>query len=633
MTLPRAGGWTWRSGWLSLVPLLGYVAATSSCTSPPQEQGITAVWAVDESEKVRAEDLDHWARSDKRNGVWDGEQIHLFSARNEFVAFQLILEAAGPGAKGVRLTFDSLVSATGVIKNPGGRRDIFDFRGRRIELFVESYIDVRQRSDWWLATARPLPDALHMGRIPDALVPADTKGKFDHGASGMPFDIDAGSNQAVWVDIFVPPDQAPGEYHGQVNVSEDGHPPRAVQMALQVYGFILSDTTHLHTHMFWGSTAITARHGVDDDSPGYWKLFHNYAMMFHRHRLDLIDGRRTLETFTRKLAGYYTGSAYTPDRGYDGPGVAVGNQTYSIGTYDQPDDGWRSGFFPNTAESWQRAADAWETWFRANAPAVVRYKYLEDEPPYAHWPEVRHRAEWIQTSAGVGRFLGRMVTTRMGPELYGPVTFWMTGGHAGWKDSGGTTGYDITVAAARHAAGEQVGFYNGQRPSYGDPVAIDDFATDARVNPWIAWKYAADQYYLWETAYYADTKHDAWEKGVSGSIIYTGEDRKFPGENRGVPGPIVSIRLKNLRRGMQDYEYLWLARQAGIDTRAIVDAVVPAAFNDYRSGLLSSQSEQPAWADRGYVYELARKQLAERLEDAVRHGTITPRGSTALRTK
>ena len=58
------------------------------------QSGLARVWAVDDGEKVRADDLDHWAISSRNNAVWDGSTIRIFAGRNEVVAFQLILEAS-----------------------------------------------------------------------------------------------------------------------------------------------------------------------------------------------------------------------------------------------------------------------------------------------------------------------------------------------------------------------------------------------------------------------------------------------------------------------------------------------------------------------------------------------------------
>lgn len=594
----------------SVIPLFFIL---TSCEPHAPKAGVTCVWAADESEKVRRGDLDHRAEHSPLNTVWNGKEIALVAARNEVVGVQVILEAEGAGADRVAVSMDSLVCGSSVLKNRQESDDLFDFVGRRIEMFLAGYIPIDERSEWWIASARPLPDAMHRGLIPDPLVPAELRGSFEHGPGGMPFRIPGGMTQAIWIDISVPPDAPAGRYTGAVVVTEFDSTTFTIPVSLDVLDLTLPDTTHLHNHVFWGWPTVPERHGPELDSQEYWTIFHSYAKFFHRHRLDLTDGVRKLDDFRRNLAGYYTGEFYTTAYGYEGPGQGVGNQTYSIGTYDQPSDGYRSGFYPDTREAWQAAADSWESWFQDHAPPVLRFKYMEDEPPHVRWPEVREKGLWIRTSAGAGRDLDVQVTTRIGEELFGAITLWMLGGHAGWPDSGGTSGYDVHVVRTRKAAGEKVGFYNGQRPSTADPYAIDNFATDPRVNPWIAWKYDTDLYFLWEIAYYASSDVNIWAEPWGGTLVYTGEDRKYPRDSRGLKGPIASIRLKNIRRGIQDYEYLWLARQAGVPVDDIVNTIVPAAFNDYNGTTFTCQADQPLWASEGHRFEQAKREIAHRL--------------------
>jgi hypothetical protein len=55
------------------------------------EKRVEAIWAVNDGEKVEKDDL---ANSSKRsNSVWDGRKIRLFAARNEVIAFQVVVEA------------------------------------------------------------------------------------------------------------------------------------------------------------------------------------------------------------------------------------------------------------------------------------------------------------------------------------------------------------------------------------------------------------------------------------------------------------------------------------------------------------------------------------------------------------
>jgi len=130
--------------------------------------------------------------------------------------------------------------------------------------------------------------------------------------------------------------------------------------------------------------------------------------------------------------------------------------------------------------------------------------------------------------------------------------------------------------------------------------------------PWIVWKYGMDQYFYWSTNFWTGINvfqnpltYDNQVNG-DGTFFYPGEDYVYPLESRNMKGPMSSIRAKNWRRGAQDYEYLWLARKAGLENEAktIVDNCVPAALWDART------LRDISWSSRGYVFEQYRKQMA-----------------------
>jgi hypothetical protein len=230
----------------------------------------------------------------------------------------------------------------------------------------------------------------------------------------------------------------------------------------------------------------------------------------------------------------------------------------------------------------------------------------------------------------VGRGLRTFCTVKIDPRLFGAIDIWSVTSQSGYDPGDGIPqGYIIEAASRRRALGEQVGFYNGTRPAYGLLEWIDAFAADGRIDPWIAWKYQVDHYFLWETGFiynkWYGEKQNVWvapysgrsEKRIRwgiGTIVYTGNDDVFEHESRGIDGPIASIRMKAWRRGQQDYEYLVLAQHAGIPTEDVVNAIVPAALDDYNGSTYTSQSSQPIWAIRGYQFEDGRRKLAERLD-------------------
>src|SRR5882724_12555252 len=58
---------------------------------------ISTIWAVNDGEKVERDDLNNPNR--KQNSAWDGRKIKIFGARNEIIAFQVIV---GAGTDGIR---------------------------------------------------------------------------------------------------------------------------------------------------------------------------------------------------------------------------------------------------------------------------------------------------------------------------------------------------------------------------------------------------------------------------------------------------------------------------------------------------------------------------------------------------
>src|SRR3982751_4358129 len=59
--------------------------------------GAQAIWAVSDGEKIEQDELNSPYK--RGNAVWDGKKIKLFGARNEVIAFQMIVESGATGIK------------------------------------------------------------------------------------------------------------------------------------------------------------------------------------------------------------------------------------------------------------------------------------------------------------------------------------------------------------------------------------------------------------------------------------------------------------------------------------------------------------------------------------------------------
>jgi hypothetical protein len=335
----------------------------------------------------------------------------------------------------------------------------------------------------------------------------------------------------------------------------------------------------------------------------------------------------------------------------------------------------RSGFADaegfETRTSWWRASNVWERFFRDSAHATVRVKYMIDEPwnVYAdtavNFYNIRTKKGWLTSNPGVGRDLKIIVTGKLDfPRMYPWIDYWMPseGVYVPPPPPAGDsipTGYVKARATWLQERGKHVGYYNSNRPAFGVTQMIDVSAGDARSGPWVAAKYGIEYYFVMFCNWYTQSDYsmfphrgrwDVWAKPVqyynwdtagpgpvddhwgdriwgNGLLMYPGESRFFGGSSdKGIRGPIATIRLKNWRRGQQDYEYIYLARKLGLEKEVsrIIDSVVPWAI-DQRPGYVGSEmsrKSQPAYPENGYRYEVARKAIAELISDAMSRASV-----------
>jgi len=578
--------------------------------------GVKRVWALDDGEKIKREDISNSLASDMNNSAWKDNKINIFGGRNEIIAFQLIIQAEKDGADQVNVVISDLNN--GSSKIPGsasGSSDPYDYVDRYIELFTEHYLKIDTRTPpLWFFSASAAPSAYYTGWVPDCLIPFSAP----PGKGGSPFSIGGNHNQGIWVDILIPKDATPGTYEGDATVTVSDKVFVTIPVTLEVYDFTLPDSTHIHNMFGYDSWGLSRRHGVSEGSTAYYDLEARYFQMAHRHRFDLVTSVSDLEDMTNHYKRYYTGEIYTPAYDYAGPGENTGNTTFSIGYGGGIPAEYGHSINTMTRSTWWAGSDAWENWFSQNAPGAEHHKYLfPDEPDWkgpagalgtGSMDTIKMQAEWTHSNPGIGSKIPCLVTNTIKPVIKGYVDFWSVSSE------------EVTMhatpeeVASERSLGHKYGIYNGYRPGMG-AVVIDADAVEFRVMPWIVWKYNMDQYFYWSTNFWTSINVFAnpltYDNQVNGdgTFFYPGEDMLYPNENRGLSGPLSSIRAKNWRRGAQDYEYLWLAKQAGLENeiKSIVDNCVPFALWDARG--LSNIS----WSSRGYVFEQYRKQLAELL--------------------
>ncbi|MFK7691843.1 DUF4091 domain-containing protein [Paenibacillus sp. HJGM_3] len=583
-------------------------------------ESLVHVWAVNDGEKIHRDDLSNPHRSG--NSVWDGTRVRLFGARNETVAFQIIVEASTAiggvtvDMSALTLHTDSACSIRNELRSP---TDPNDYVGRRIEVFTQHYLYVAPElstpPQWFYAPSAPPLQAA--GWIPDALIPHEARAGF----GGQPVAIAAGKNQGFWIDIYIPDDGTliAGLYTGsvQVRVGPDA-PAIVIPVELELHDFTLPQETHTKTMVY------------TSDVSAYFPMLDNATdalrKMAHRHRFDIVGSGVHGSAFDldalERYKPYLTGDYYRTENGYEGPGQGVGEQLFPIGMYG-------ASVLGHEPEEMQASAARWVDWFRhlqeEHGWRGTYFLYLIDEPRPDKFDWIRRQCESIKGSRGTNPNLPILTTRTPVEELADSIDIWCV---------------PFLRPEEKETAdrkGQPIWFYNGYRPSHGS-VILEGEAVDLRVNAWVKWKHDVDVYFLWHgthwrhnhqgprgrapqnvfgypvTFMYVNENPDDefygesgihWGNG-DGILFYPGRDPFYREQDRGINGPISSIRMKNLRRGIQDYEYMWMASEKGRREQvdAIVRQAVPRVLHE------ASRDHPVSWSPSGNDWDACRMQLA-----------------------
>jgi hypothetical protein len=637
------------------------VVKTSLTKALKSANAITAVWANTGEDKVTQDELrGSRGTSSVINSAWNGKGITIFGAKNEVVAFNLILEAANTTASNISVKFDTLTGPNGVqIKSaPVAPSQAFNWVNRDIELFYVRYLKIKGLSMLSYGTydERHIPEKLQRPKAADGSYQGGWTARPNHDKAypdiAVPmesqpnFSIAAGTNQSVWADIYIPKDVPAGFYTGQVTVSEDGTAVYTVPVVLTVRNFTLPDTPSAKTMASTNYHDIARRYtGVEYPDAGTYKdhvtkkVMDRQMLVAHRHKISLIDDNGGADAWTadaprpewkRRL----NGQLFTAKNGYRGPGEGVGNNVFSIGTFGQWQDWWGTP----SASKVQAHSNAWETWFQQNAPSTERFLYLIDESE--NYTQTQQWANWVKA----GRAAGSKLKTFATADLVKTETLMPSLDiSASWIAVAPTAPWNAAFSAEK-SDGHSVYSYNGQRPASGS-FATEDDGVALRELAWGQYKKGIDRWFFWNVSYYNDYQGGRGDIDVfnnaqtfggaphrdptlgmtgwnasngDGVLFYPGTDKIFPKQSYNLRGPIASLRLKFWRRGIQDVDYLTLAAQKDpAAVQAIVTKMVPKVM--WEVGV--SDPADPSWVMcpiswdiNPDTWEAARKQLADILD-------------------
>ena len=613
---------------------------------------LTAIWANDGGDKVTKDELRGTNSPDNiNNNVWNGSIVEIFGAKNEVVAFNLILEAGTQAAENIAVSFTSLTGPGGAVIATTDSSNLFNWTNRNIELFYVRYLQIKGLSILSYETydERHIPSRFrrpydvdgsgsgtwndrpdHDKYYPDIAVPLELVSQFTVAAS---------SNQSIWVDIYIPKAAPTGSYTGNVTVSAGGTTVATVPVSLTVRNFILPDEPNSKTMVYFSRENINKRYLGDDsladDNAGAIALRDSHFKVAHRHKISLIDHETAAnDRPSNEWLSRLDGTLFTSANGYDGPGVSTGNNIYSIATYGTWQDDWN-----NNESAMQTHAQAWADWFTANSATTEYFLYLIDESD--NYSQIEQWASWINNAPGSGSNLRSLATMDMTSAVNNCASLDIS---PSWFTTGDTTTWQSAVASFENDTNKRVYFYNGVRPATGS-FATEDDGVALRQLVWAQYKKGIDRWFKWESTYYNNYQGDMGETNVfttartfgtystvdselgetgwnhsngDGVLFYPGTDTVYSSESYGISGPIASLRLKHWRRGIQDVDYIVLAAQLdATSTQQIVNNIVPTVLWEYGVDDPSDPtyvSTDISWSIDPDVWETARDQLADIIE-------------------
>ena len=427
-------------------------------------------------------------------------QLELYAAKGETESFQIIVQASAGGLSNVNITIHSL----------GGPVAI---------LYREHYVYIDPgTTDWYTNRNRPEGP----GWYPDGLIPfvdPDTGQPPVGGVlNAVPFNLAAGKNQPIWVDLYVPREIAAGDYPCTFTVTSD-QGEASVTVILHVWSFTLPLKPAMESYF-----------RIDDDADRNWKNLELLRNRLMPPRVDLNLERSYIDNLGLNCTnlGFWSGADIRTGQMNPPPPVEDTEQAIALHQEDlylynyTADEIYITGstVFFDLMKEWAR------TLHQAGVDNLVVM------------PPVRDLRD---DDSGTGR--SAVDIWVLLPKVYDVFV------------------YDVWEALAK---GDRAWSYNALvQDNYTPKWQIDFAPINYRIQP----GFINQSLNLTGLLYWAVDRWtaDAWNDPTGRySIHYPGEGLLvYPGTEAGLVGVAPSMRLKYLRDGVDDYDYLQLLKNRG----------------------------------------------------------------------
>ena len=423
----------------------------------------------------------------------------------------------------------------------------------------------------------------------------------------------------LWLDIFVPRNAGPTQCNLTVTV---GEAVKELRFRVSEVALPTRDVARLGTVNF-GSLV---KRGAQAER-AWMQMAHAHGLSVEvlRPRAKLRGSNFDWRNYLTRYGGYFDGSAFSAKAGYLGPRENQPTSRFII----PPTDWWPSkatnnrpedvALFQSALRSFERLVEkaGWQS--QENPTEFILFINSLDEPKSEDALLALKSYGKILDEAGLtnrdlfsfrvdgnfGQWRTGWSDDRMATEL-GPVVDI-------WNVHGAPATIPMELLRARlRVAGERTTVYisNTSGEPAVPPLVLDAPLTGARALAYIVYRYGLAGAMNWEIDLAAGCiKNPRCSEGgylnLDANLAYRGEELGLP---KGTPVP--SIRLKALRRGIQDVAILSLVEEKDPQlAKRIAKAIIPRALGD---GVREGKRGQ--WPADPRVYDKMRNAMIDILE-------------------
>ncbi len=549
--------------------------------------------------------------------------IKLVAARNETVAYQLILRTTRADVKPLRVE----LSEWRAIGN-----DSADAPPAHVhtKLFQSHYHWVKNGGYTWGPESNVLawPDA-----YPDALIPQysfcqeSKQTLFEH----ITLPAKKKHNQAIWLEMYIPTTLQPGVY-GQTVLLKSAQDTLTIPIELTVKAAVLPDKPSINAlgevYRAYNLEGV----GYDMATPQWQHMSQCYQQLAHAHRLifieradafpEIINESDYAKAFGPALSGTLFGAMY----GYQGTGANQPVAVWRTPWPQQYDVELSSPLTESQIQRYQNMAKTWSVYIDKQGWDQVDYfAYLFDEvdgPASPATNKAQHHQYIAMTHEQMDRVQGALDagskakpidllwTSHSNPaawtndpvlDLTSKIRLWAPNASAA----------DPTFLGARVRSGDKAWFYHSGHPAVG-VHSINASGIEMRTWGVIAARYGFSGQFMWAINLGSDDQPFAQpsykpddDRFGNGVMVYPGNQLNKIGFAK-IPGPIPSMRLKAWRRGLQDAELFFLAQEKHPEAaRTLINDLIPTALAD-ATGPATWPSDPARWIEfRKTLLELA----------------------------